>query len=70
MSFEKTPGGERWFMKNIELSYSTSNPIFEHIDRPNLDVKLVNNSLLFSTPVGKSFQCDQEQVIIMYSQVF
>lgn len=69
ISFEKTPGGERWFVNRMDLSYSSSNQMFEHIDRPGLDVKLSNTTLLFSTPVGKSFQCDKEQTVIMYSQV-
>lgn len=71
IAFEKTPGGERWFINNVELSYSSSNPIFEHIDRPNLDVKLgtpQGSTFLFSTPVGKSFACDTEQIVVMYSQ--
>lgn len=38
MEFKKTPGGERWYVSNVELSYSSSNQIFEHIDRPGLEV--------------------------------
>lgn len=69
INFQKSPGGERWFINKIELSYSSSNAIFEHIDRRNLDVKLTNLSLMYPTPVGKSVQCDQEQIIVLYSQV-
>lgn len=38
MLFKKTPGGERWYVSIIELSYSTSNPLLKQIDRPNLQV--------------------------------
>lgn len=71
IAFEKSPGGERWFINDINLAYSSSNPIFEHIDRPGLNVKLATppgSTFLFPTPVGKSFLCDQEQIIVMFSQ--
>lgn len=96
MVFKKTPGGERWYVSNVELSYSSSNPLLKQIDRPGLQVfhnvnflhvpsslskvifisnsnqvKLstpVHNTLLFPTPVGKSYTCD-EQDIILYSRV-
>ncbi|GAB0087676.1 uncharacterized protein DMENIID0001_020150 [Sergentomyia squamirostris] len=71
MNFKKTPGGERWYINNVDLSYSSSNKVFEHPDRPNLNVKLstpAHNTLLFPTPVGKSYTCDTEQVITMYAQ--
>lgn len=38
MVFKKTPGGERWYVSNIELTYSSSNPLLEQADRPNLEV--------------------------------
>jgi hypothetical protein len=58
-------------MNNVELSYSSSNPLFEHIDRSNLNVKLSTppHTFLFATPIGKSFECMQEQTIVMFSQV-
>ncbi|XP_070503636.1 lysosome-associated membrane glycoprotein 5 [Chironomus tepperi] len=70
MKFEKTPGGERWFVNYVELTYSSSNPILEHVDRPNLNVKLATppKTFLFPTPIGKSFECMQEQTIVMYAQ--
>uniref|UniRef100_A0A6B2EAK0 Putative lysosome-associated membrane glycoprotein 5 n=1 Tax=Phlebotomus kandelakii TaxID=1109342 RepID=A0A6B2EAK0_9DIPT len=71
MNFKKTPGGERWYINNVDLAYSSSNRVFEHVDRPNLDVKLStppHNTLLFPTPVGKSYTCDQERVITMFAQ--
>jgi hypothetical protein len=58
-------------MNQIELSYSSSNPIFEHIDRPGLRVKLSTppHTFLFPTPIGKSFECMQEKTVVMYAQV-
>lgn len=40
MVFKKTPGGERWYVSNVELSYSSSNPLLKQVDRPNLQVRL------------------------------
>lgn len=40
MVFKKTPGGERWYVSHVELSYSSSNPLLKQIDRPELQVKL------------------------------
>lgn len=71
MYFEKTPGGERWYITTVELTYNSNNQLFEHIDRPNLNVKLSTppHTFLFPTPIGKSFECSTEQTIVMYSQV-
>ena len=68
----QTPGGERWYVNNVELIYSSNNNIFEHIDRPGLDVKLSTppGTLLFPTPVGKAYTCDQEVIITMFAQVW
>jgi hypothetical protein len=70
-NFQYPTGGERWFVNNVELTYSSSNPIFEHVDRPNLNVKLATppKTFLFPTPIGKSFECMQEQTIVMFAQV-
>ncbi|XP_012055816.1 PREDICTED: uncharacterized protein LOC105618895 [Atta cephalotes] len=35
-SFAKTPGGERWYVEKIELTYNSSDKHFEHIAQPNL----------------------------------
>jgi hypothetical protein len=69
--FHLHTGGERWYVNNVELSYSSSNPIFEHVDRPDLNVKLATppHTFLFPTPIGKSFECMNEQTILMYAQV-
>lgn len=101
MLFKKTPGGERWYVSTIDLSYSSSNPLLKQIDRPNLQVsfyswfpaflvscywnekkkttqnrifhifqvKLSSDSnLLFPTPVGKSYMCNESD-IVLYSRV-
>lgn len=58
-------------MNQIQLSYSSNNQLFEHIDRPNLNVKLSTppHTYLFPTPIGKSFECMNEKTVVMFSQV-
>lgn len=51
MLFKKTPGGERWYVSTIDLSYSSSNPLLKQIDRPNLQVSF---RLLFKSFVAFS----------------
>lgn len=67
--FRKTPGGERWYVASMDLTYSSSNPVFEHPDRPKLNVRLSTkpNAPLFATPVGKSYTCDS-QTVVMFAQ--
>ncbi|KAH8399534.1 hypothetical protein KR215_000039, partial [Drosophila sulfurigaster] len=70
MTFKKSSGGEGWYINLFELSYSSSNPLFEHPDRPNLNVKLTSPAhtpMYFPTPVGKSYVCDKEQTVILYA---
>lgn len=31
----QTPGGERWYVEKIELTYNSSDKHFEHIDQPS-----------------------------------
>ncbi|OXU27653.1 hypothetical protein TSAR_014523 [Trichomalopsis sarcophagae] len=68
-SFAKTPGGERWYVDKIELTYNSSDRHFEHIDQPNRTIRLStaakHSSMLFPTPVGKSYACDDEQEILL-----
>ncbi|XP_058810744.1 uncharacterized protein LOC131675684 [Phymastichus coffea] len=69
-AFAKTPGGERWYVDKIELTYNTSDKHFEHIDQPSKTVRVNNaqrhhSSMLFPTPVGKSYACDEEQEIAL-----
>ncbi|XP_023160241.1 lysosome-associated membrane glycoprotein 5 [Drosophila hydei] len=70
MTFKKSSGGEGWYINLFELTYSSSNPLFEHPDRPNLNVKLTSPAqtpMYFPTPVGKSYLCDKEQTVILYA---
>ncbi|KAI8433631.1 hypothetical protein MSG28_015639 [Choristoneura fumiferana] len=64
-SFAKTPGGERWYSGNIRLTYNSSARILEHAAKQGRRVVLTTNSrsLLFPTPVGKSFFCPEETII-------
>ncbi|XP_047349994.1 uncharacterized protein LOC124949250 isoform X1 [Vespa velutina] len=66
-SFAKTPGGERWYVEKIELTYNSSDRHFELVDQPNKTVRVSTGSkhsaMLFPTPVGKSYACDNETEI-------
>ncbi|ALC44433.1 CG32225 [Drosophila busckii] len=70
MTFKKSSGGEGWYINLFELTYSSSNPLFEHPDRPSLNVRLTSPAhtpMYFPTPVGKSYVCDKEQTVILYA---
>lgn len=41
MLFKKTPGGERWYVSNVELSYSSDNPMLRQVDREGLQVSQI-----------------------------
>lgn len=45
MLFKKTPGGERWYVSTLDLTYSSSNPLLTQIDRPNLPVSFQTSSM-------------------------
>ncbi|XP_012282264.1 uncharacterized protein LOC105700712 [Orussus abietinus] len=66
-SFSKTPGGERWYVDKIELTYNSSERHFEHIDQPNKTIRLSSEKkhshMLFPTPVGKSYVCTDDVII-------
>ncbi|KAK9294325.1 hypothetical protein QLX08_011007 [Tetragonisca angustula] len=63
-SFAKTPGGERWYVEKIELTYNSSDRHFVNIDQPNKTIRLStgqkHSPMLFPTPVGKSYACNEE----------
>ncbi|KAK0168503.1 hypothetical protein PV327_002294 [Microctonus hyperodae] len=63
-SFAKTPGGERWYVDKIELTYNSSDRHFKLIDQPNKTIRLgtgqKHSPTLFPTPVGKSYVCEEE----------
>nr|CAD7570093.1 unnamed protein product [Timema californicum] len=62
----KTPGGERWYVDKIELSYNSSESIFEHVKVPgrmvHLSTSRTHSAMLFPTPVGKSYSCQESSV--------
>ncbi|XP_071449506.1 lysosome-associated membrane glycoprotein 5-like [Hetaerina americana] len=66
--FAKTPGGERWYVEKIDLSFDTSENIFEHYAYPGRMVRLTTPkekaSLLFPTPVGKSYLCSHTETSV------
>lgn len=71
-NFQQSSGGEGWYINQFELTYSSSNSLFEHPDRPNLDVKLtspIHTPMYFPTPVGKSYVCDKEQSVVLYAPI-
>lgn len=51
----------------MELIYNTNNKLFEHVDKPNVQLSLTtpikHSTLLFPTPVGKSYGCTTETTI-------
>ncbi|XP_074104193.1 lysosome-associated membrane glycoprotein 5 [Cotesia typhae] len=61
-SFAKTPGGERWYVDKVELTYNSSDRHFPLIDQPNKTIRLTSGqkNTLFPTPVGKSYVCEEE----------
>ncbi|XP_076279802.1 lysosome-associated membrane glycoprotein 5 isoform X1 [Lasioglossum baleicum] len=68
-SFAKTPGGERWYVEKIELTYNSSDRHFEHIDQPNKTIRVntgqKHSAMLFPTPVGKSYSCPGETTVTL-----
>ncbi|XP_050680403.1 uncharacterized protein LOC126976194 [Leptidea sinapis] len=64
-TFAKTPGGERWYVDSIRLTYNSSARILEHAAKQGRRVSLTTGprALLFPTPVGKSFDCPDESIV-------
>ncbi|PSN45966.1 hypothetical protein C0J52_18870 [Blattella germanica] len=57
-----TPGRERWYVNGISLTVDTTTNKFQGINNPGFR-KLVTpkeHSMLFPTPVGKSYSCQEE----------
>ncbi|CAG9790058.1 unnamed protein product [Diatraea saccharalis] len=63
--FAKTPGGERWYVSSMRLTYNSSARILEHAAKQGRRVTLTTDAraLLFPTPVGKSFYCPEETIV-------
>ncbi|KAL1517825.1 hypothetical protein ABEB36_001543 [Hypothenemus hampei] len=63
LSFAKTPGGEHWYLSNVELTVNVDMPKFHGIQRynsRNKNLRLYNDSMVMPTPVGRSYYCDDE----------
>ncbi|XP_054284326.1 lysosome-associated membrane glycoprotein 5-like [Macrosteles quadrilineatus] len=62
--FEKTPGGERWFVDKIELWFDAGSSRLEHIKNPDQKLTLStpksHSALLYVTPVGQAYTCLRE----------
>ncbi|XP_059480643.1 lysosome-associated membrane glycoprotein 5 [Neocloeon triangulifer] len=63
--FMKTPGGERWYLDRLEVKFNTSEKKFEHYPKPGRAVRLSTPAKvgLFPTPVGKAYECNEEETI-------
>ncbi|XP_022180082.1 lysosome-associated membrane glycoprotein 5 isoform X2 [Myzus persicae] len=70
--FTKTLGGERWFVKALELEINTADKHFDHIKTKDKIVRLSTVSsygtLLFMTPVGQSYSCQKEISVVLSDQ--
>ncbi|RZC37851.1 uncharacterized protein BDFB_004176, partial [Asbolus verrucosus] len=62
LNFAKTPGGERWYIKNIELTVSPDLPQFHNIKTHGKPIKLYHKETLIPTPVGKSYSCQEVDI--------
>ncbi|VVC37602.1 Hypothetical protein CINCED_3A014428 [Cinara cedri] len=67
--FSKTLGGERWYVKKLELIINTVDKHFEHIKTDDKIVTLSTTqnygTLLFMTPVGQSYSCQKEISVVV-----
>ncbi|XP_065205544.1 lysosome-associated membrane glycoprotein 5-like [Planococcus citri] len=70
--FEKTPGGERWFVNRVQLTFNTKESVFKHINHPNavINAQTPEGDLLLVTPVGRSFKCHREIEINLFDPAF
>ncbi|XP_019873784.1 uncharacterized protein LOC109601919 [Aethina tumida] len=62
INFAKTPGGERWYISNIELTVSPDLPKFHGIQTRGKPIKLYHRQMLIPTPIGRSYNCDEVDV--------
>ncbi|KAL3285059.1 hypothetical protein HHI36_019183 [Cryptolaemus montrouzieri] len=59
ISFAKTPGGELWYIDNVELTVSPDLPQLKGIKFHGNAIKLYHKTMLIPTPVGKSYSCEE-----------
>ncbi|XP_066256292.1 uncharacterized protein [Euwallacea similis] len=60
MSFAKTPGGEHWYLSNVQITVSVDIPQLHGITTRDKTIRLYNNSMVMPTPVGRSYLCGEE----------
>ncbi|CAH1962634.1 unnamed protein product [Acanthoscelides obtectus] len=63
ISFAKYPGGEKWYISNVELTVSPDLPQLRGIPvKDKSAIRLYHRTILIPTPVGKAFECDELDV--------
>lgn len=70
-SFAKTPGGERWYVSQIELIVSTELERYHSVRSyvlPAKSFKLNHDQMIFPTPVGKSYACEETTVTLTFPE--
>ncbi|GJQ77814.1 hypothetical protein Trydic_g16071 [Trypoxylus dichotomus] len=65
--FAKTPDGDHWYVSNIELTVGTNIPMYYNLRTHGPHFKLVHNQMLFLTPLGKSYSCDESIVRLIFT---
>ncbi|KAF7285987.1 uncharacterized protein LOC143199068 [Rhynchophorus ferrugineus] len=62
LTFDKTPGGDHWYLSNVELTVSIDVPQFHGIKTRDNTIKLYSSKMLIPTPVGKSYLCNEVDI--------
>ncbi|KFM61963.1 Lysosome-associated membrane glycoprotein 5, partial [Stegodyphus mimosarum] len=57
-----------WIVNSVELTYNTSEPIFDGATKARKYTAKSKNVNLFETPLGKSYYCPAEEVILLYHE--
>ncbi|XP_035217181.1 lysosome-associated membrane glycoprotein 5-like isoform X2 [Stegodyphus dumicola] len=65
--FDKT-NGSIWIVNSVELTYNTSEPIFDGATKARKYTAKSKSISLFETPLGKSYYCPAEEVILLYHE--
>ncbi|KAF5279365.1 hypothetical protein FQA39_LY05475 [Lamprigera yunnana] len=70
-NFAKTPGGERWYVSRIEVTVSIKIERYHSIRSymlPLTTFKLTHDQMLFPTPVGKSYACEESTLTLTFPE--
>ncbi|KAJ3662306.1 hypothetical protein Zmor_006661 [Zophobas morio] len=62
LNFAKTPGGERWYIDNVELAVSPDLYQLRGIQTHGKLIKLYHKEILIPTPIGKSYACEEVDI--------